>query len=47
MPAIFLNAQSVGIILFVLHRRVIAPFAISTRQRDNHSVVLFSHGRSS
>jgi hypothetical protein len=45
--AIFLNFHSVRIVFLVLHRCVIAAFAIITREGDDDAVVLFSHGLNS
>lgn len=43
IAAILLYIESVRVILFVLHRCVIAAFAGATGQRDNDSVVFLSH----
>ena len=47
MAAVLLDAQPVGIVFLVFHRRVVASFAGATCHRDDHSVVLLSHGRKS
>lgn len=42
--AILVDAESVRIVLLVLHRRVIAAFASATSKRDDDPVVLLGHG---
>lgn len=41
--AIFFDLDAIGIVSLILHRRVIAAFALAARQRDDDSVVLLSH----
>lgn len=41
--AIFLDLDAIRIIAFVLHRRVIAAFALAASERDDDSVVLLGH----
>ncbi len=42
--AIFAECESVGVVLLIFHCRVIAFFAVGTRQGDDHSIVFLSHG---
>lgn len=42
--AVFVDTQSVRIVLLVLHRRVVAAFASATSQRDDDPVFLLGHG---
>jgi len=47
VAAVLLDVQSVRVILFVFHRRVIASFASAASQRDDDSVVFLSQGSNS
>ena len=42
-PTIFSPLQPIGIVLFVLGGRVVPPFALTTRQRDNGPHSLSPH----
>lgn len=44
MPAVFADIQPVRIIFLVLHCGVVAPLAVTTRQREDDAVVFLSHG---
>jgi hypothetical protein len=47
MTAVLANSKTVGVILFVFHRCVVAAFAIAASQRDYYAVVLLSQVLSS
>lgn len=44
MPAVFADIQPVRIVLLVLHCGVVAPLAVTTREREDDAVVFLSHG---
>ena len=47
MAAVLADGKTVGVILFVFHRRVVATFAVAASQRDDDAVVLLSQFLSS
>ena len=41
--AVFFDLDTIGIVAFVLHRRVVAAFALAASKSDDDSVVLLGH----